>query len=497
MKQKKPTDHPQEVTSLLHCHTQDGISRRDFFDAAGKYAVRGLTAAGIVHSLGPSYAVAGPVSQSAQIRNLTSEIAVFTVGARYEAMPSKAVEWAKIAILDCLGVTLAGSREDSSRICALQAREERAKEETTVYGHGFRSSAVQAAFVNGIGAHATDFDHSFVIGGQPTAPIIPAVFALGESLGVSGKQVLEAYVTGVEVATKLLFASQGTGGGVPHAALGAAIGCAKLLGLKEPEIEKTLGITMTMAGGIRFDAGTMTKPLSVGLAARTGVLACRMGKGGFTAGKPELPPFDTLGQVYSLEKYGVRLKPYPCGGLTHAAIYATIQLRNQHAITGDMVEHIDVAVPQGTANTIAYRIPETGLQGKFCMGYLVARALIDGKLMLDAFTDAAVRDTQVLGLVEKVEMRVDPGLPSSSSTDGSRPATITIKLKSGQTHQLYQRFPKGSPQVPMTPDELKEKFRACARGIISEASSERAISYVGSLETMNNIRPLTELLRGT
>jgi 2-methylcitrate dehydratase PrpD len=116
--------------------------------------------------------------------------------------------------------------------------------------------------------------------------------------------------------------------------------------------------------------------------------------------------------------------------------------------------------------------------------------------MLDAFTDAAVRDKQVLGLVERVEMRVDPSLPPSSSTDGSRPATITIKLKNGQTHQLYQRFPKGSPQVPVTQDELKEKFRACARGVISDASSERVIAYVGSLETMTSIRPLTELLRG-
>jgi 2-methylcitrate dehydratase PrpD len=258
-----------------------------------------------------------------------------------------------------------------------------------------------------------------------------------------------------------------------------------------------LGIASAMVSGLGTTQGTMGKPLGVGLAARSGVLAARMAKAGFTAGTPNLPALPDLGQVYALEKYGVRLKPYPCGGLTHSAIYATIQLRNQHSLTAEMVDHILVEVPQGTANTIMYRIPETGLQGKFSMGYLVARALIDGKLMLDAFTDEAVRDAKVLGLVEKVEMKVDPSLPSSQSADGSRPATITISLKNGQTHKLNQRFPKGSPQLPMTPDELYEKVRACARGVISPASFEKAISYVATLETMANIKPLVERLRGT
>ena len=473
------------------------MDRREFMGAAGKYAVGGLVAAGMVPDLG-AYAVAQEATQSGQSRNLSAEIARFAFNSRYEAITPKALEWAKTAILDCLGTALAGSREESGRILTQMAREEKAKEETSVYGQGFKSSIAQAAFVNGTQAHATDFDHSFVIGGQPTAPIIPAVFALGEFLGVSGKQLLDAYAAGFEVATRLVFGTQaGVGGSGPYGAYGATTACSKLLGLKEVEIETALGITGTMVSGLGFAAGTMSKPLSVGLAARGGVLAPRMAKSGFTAGKPQMPPFEKFGQVYNLEKYGVRLKAYPCGGLTHAAIYATIQLRSQHAITAEMVEHIDVAVPQGTANTIAYKIPETGLQGKFCMGYLVARALIDGKLMLDAFTDAAVRDKQVLGLVEKVEMRVDPALPSSSSTDGSRPATVTIKLKNGQTHQLYQRFPKGSPQVPMTQDELKEKFRACARGIITDASVERVITYVNTLQTMANIRPLTDLMRGT
>ncbi len=269
-------------------------------------------------------------------------------------------------------------------------------------------------------------------------------------------------MVGFEVAAQLTLvgpSSQYDGGsaGPPFSVFGATAACSKLLGLKELEIEMALGIASAMVSGVGTTQGTMGKPLGVGLAARAGVLAAHMAKDGFTAGQPKLPPLADLGQVYALEKHGVRIKPYPCGGLTHSAIYSAIQLRNQHSIVADAVDHILVEVPQGTANTIMYRIPETGLQGKFSMGYLIARALIDGKLMLDAFTDQAVRDPKVLALIEKVEMKVDPTLPPSQSADGSRAATITIKMKNGENYRLNQRFPKGSPELPMTPAERKEK----------------------------------------
>src|SRR5262249_42222446 len=203
----------------------------------------------------------------------------------------------------------------------------------------------QAAFVNGVASHAHDFDHSFVVGGQPTSPIIPAVFALGETLGASGKQIIEAYVAGFEVTASLMFAVQSAGTAGWHAngtmgAFGAAAACSKLLGLKESEIEMALSIAASMASGVTSNFGTMTKPLHVGNASRTGVLTARLAKSGFTAntqtldaangffdsyyrgGKPNVSVFDELGRVYALEKYGVRFKPYPCGGLSHTAIYA-------------------------------------------------------------------------------------------------------------------------------------------------------------------------------
>lgn len=447
--------------------------------------IRGCGAAALTGALGPKTGFAAE----------TSMIAQFVVGNRYDALSPEALQWAKTAMLDCLGVALAGTREQSSRIVADQARQESAKEEATIYGRGFKTSAAGAAFINGISAHAGDFDHSFVVGGQPSAPIIPAVFALGETLSASGRQVLEAYATGFEIAANLALSGQSSeGAGVPPGAYGAAAACAKLLALKQTEIEMALGIVSAMASGLGTTQGTMGKPLGVGLAARAGVQAAQMARAGFTAGEPSLPKLNDLGRANALEKYGVRIKAYPCGGLTHSAIYATIQMRNEFSISTDAVQSIEVDVPQGTANTIMYRVPETGLQGKFSMGYLVARALIDGKLTLDSFTDQAVRDKTVLGLVEKVEMKVDPNLPPSTSADGSRAANVKITLNNGEYHSRYERFPKGSPQLPVTADELKEKVRGCARGVISSDACERMIALVADLEKMPSIKPLVQLL---
>ena len=128
------------------------------------------------------------------------------------------------------------------------------------------------------------------------------------------------------------------------------------------------------------------------------------------------------------------------------------------------------------------------------MPYLIARALIDGKVTLETFTDEAVRNKDVLQLLERVDMKVDPKLQSGS--DGSRPTTVTVRLKNGQTQTLHEMFPKGSPQVPMTHDELVAKFRACVRGVLSDTSTESAMGYVGKLETMASVRPLTRLLGG-
>src|SRR5262245_25106497 len=220
--------------------------------------------------------------------DVTAKIAQFIVDTRFENLPPKAIGTAKVAVRDCLGVALAGSREEDAQICARVARQEQAKEETSVIGQGFKSSALNAALANGTAAHAMDFDHSFTLMGQPTAPIIPATFALGEALGASGRSLIEAYAIGYEVTGKLVHSlrdSEHDGWHAPSSVgcFGATAACAKLLGLGSAQVEMALGMAASMAGGIVANFGTMTKPLHVGLGARNGVLAAELAAGGYTA----------------------------------------------------------------------------------------------------------------------------------------------------------------------------------------------------------------------
>ena len=449
--------------------------------------------------------------------DVTARIARFVVESKYEKIPTRAVGTAKTAVRDCLGVALAGSKEASGKICADLARREAAREEATVLGQGFKSSAIHAAFVNGTAAHALDFDHSFTLMGQPTAPIIPAVFSLGESLGVGGRQLIEAYAAGFEVTAKLVYSARnstqdGWHGPGTLGVFGATVACAKLLGLDASQLEMALGITASMAGGVVANFGTMSKPLHVGLAARNGVLAAKLAQSGFTANAQAIEagagffqmfyhdaptdggPLEELGRSYALETDGIRIKPYPCGGLTHPAIDAALEMRAKLGITADTVESIDVDVTKHTYSRIVFRIPQTGLQGKFSMGYLLARAIIDGRVSLENFTDEAVRHQNILQLAEKVQMHLDPSLKANNA--GGRPCKVTIRLKNGQTHSRLAEHAKGSPEIPMTQDELKTKFTECARHAINDSAIQRALQYIDRLEILEDMRPLCELLRG-
>jgi 2-methylcitrate dehydratase PrpD len=448
---------------------------------------------------------------------ITAKIARFVADAKYEKIPPKAMENAKLAVRDCLGVALAGSKEEDAKICAEIARQEDAKEEASVIGQGFKSSALQAAFANGTAAHAMDFDHSFTLMGQPTAPIIPAIFALGESLGASGRQILEAYTAGFEVTGKLAHSlrdSKHDGWHAPSTlgSFGAAAGCAKLLGLNASKVEMALGIAASMAGGVVSNFGTMTKPLHVGLGARNGVLAAKLAQSGYTANAQAIEAgmgfykvfhgettihseaVEELGRSYALESDGIRIKPYPCGGLTHQAIDTVLDFRAKHGITPEMVESIDVDVMRHTYERIVFKVPQNGIQGKFCMPYLLARAIIDGRVFIDAFTDSAVREPNVLKLAESVQMRLDNNLPSSGL--GSRPCRVTLRLKNGQTYSREVQHSKGGPEVPMTADELKGKFTDCARQTLSESATKRVLDDLNQLEALKDIRPLCQLLLG-
>jgi 2-methylcitrate dehydratase PrpD len=325
-------------------------------------------------------------------------------------------------------------------------------------------------------------------------------------------------VVGFETITKLVMSlrQRSEDGWHPPSSIGsfgAGVACAKLQGLSQSEIEMTLGTAASMASGLVCNFGTMSKPLHVGLGARNGVLAAKLAQSGFSANKqaieaglgfyevfypgakPDSRPLEELGTEYELINSGIRIKPYPCGGLTHPAIDGVLQFKAEHGITAEMVESIDVDVARHTFERIVFRVPENGLQGKFSMPYLLARAIIDGRLFLDAFTDSAVKDQNVLRLAERVQMHLDSNLQPTAL--GSRPCKVTVRLRDGRTLSRQIDYAKGSREAPMTAEEHRQKFIGCAREAVDDRSIQRILEVVDGLESLPDIRPLCHLLMGS
>jgi len=449
----------------------------------------------------------------------TKKVAEFVAQTTYEDLPVKAIELAKQAILDSVAVTLAGGIEPAARICAQMAREESTSKDSSVFGQGFKTSCSQAALVNGTAGHALDYDYNFTYMGQPTSCLAAATFAFSEKLGRNGRDFLEAYVVGFEVTTKLVCSipdhsiKEGWHSAGTLGALGAAVACAKLLGLEVEAVRRTLGIAASMASGFIWNYGTMTKPLHAGLAARNGVLAATLASNGFTAnpsilegargfhesysrGSPyDLSVIESLGKSFELVEREVGFKAYPCGGLTHSAIDAVVEMRAQRDLAPELIDDIHVGVTPHTYNKVLDKIPETAIQSKFSMGYILARTIIDGKVTLDTFTEEAIRDTSVMRLAEKVHMAVDPEL--EEDVEGSHPSKVTIRLKDGRTISGRVDYAKGTAKKwPLTSEELRAKFINCARRALGENAMLEAAAMIEKLETLNSVAPLCRLLAG-
>jgi len=326
--------------------------------------------------------------------------------------------------------------------------------------------------------------------------------------------LLEAYVAGFEATAKIAKSIPEEGRGGWHSAgtlgtLGATLSCAKLLKLDIDQVRIALGIATSMASGVACNYGTMTKPLGAGLAARSGVMAASLAQKGFTASPtalesatgffgaflslpPDTAPLEELGQSYELTQ-GLKIKPYACGGLSHNAIDAVLEMREHDGIKPDLVKSIHVEVAKHAYDRLVFRVPRTGLEGKFCMGYLLARAMINGKVSLDDFTDAAVREQPILEFAKKVHMDLNTAFADSSE---GRPSKVEVRLKDGKTFSRYVEYAKGGPQAPLSGLELRAKFVDCAHRVVDEQAVQGILGYVDNLASLKDVGPLCDLLMG-
>ena len=452
---------------------------------------------------------------------IANDLAERVCAMQFDDLPDDAVHWAKIGVLDWVGVTLAGHDEPCAR---LAAKVSAAPGPALLFGRTRRVAALDAALINGTASHALDFDDcSDTMGGHPTAPILPALFALADELReqktpVSGRDFLNAYVAGFEVETRLGRAvnfHHYEKGWHPTATLGvfgSASACARLLGLDAAQTCVAIAIAASFASGLKANFGTMTKPLHVGQSARNGLFAARLAQEGFTAADNVFEHKQGFFAVFNgagnfaaervlqdwaapldILKPGIAIKQYPCCASTHPAIDIAIDLATTHDLGADMIDHVDCWTHPRRLNHTNRPDPRSALDAKFSVQYCVARGLQRRRVVFSDFDGGAYDEPEIRALMQRIQAAPHPQMEMANTEHFG--AEIRLHLRDGRVITGTTDRPLGrGPTKPLPLPRLEAKFLDCAGQAIDADAARRTLEMIWHFDTLNDLGALDRIL---
>ena len=437
---------------------------------------------------------------------VTRDLAGWIAG--FEGATPAARLWARHALLDWAAVTLAGSREP---LAGMLADEFGAAEgPCTLVATGRRAALHDAALVNGAVGHALDYDDvHFAMHGHPTVPVAPVVLALGEALGSTGREVLDAFVAGYETECQIgAMAGYGHYDKGFHATgtigtFGAAAAAARLLRLDAGQTANALGLAAAQAAGLKAMFGTMTKPFHAGKAAMNGLIAARLAARGFTASSEGIEAPQGFADTQAPGFKAAKVRPDPTAPfavegnlfkyhaacyLTHSTIEAVGSLRARHGIGLDDLKSLTIFAEPAIPQVCDIRQPGTGLQVKFSIRHLAALAL-DGAdtAALDLHTDAIAADPRLAEARGKVSVE-SRSFPSRSA------AAVALETRDGRTLLAEADVGVAATDTAAQWDRLTAKARSIAGPVVGGNRAETVIAAVEGLEGAADTAELMALL---
>lgn len=453
--------------------------------------------------------------------------AKFIAELKFEDIPTDIVELVKLDIMDTLGCMLAGTKSDSVEKMIRVMEELSDKKECTVFGQdGLKLSADAAAFVNGSTTFVIDYDDlcdpaNLHIG----AASVPVALAMAEKMGgLSGKEIITALTSGMEIACRLgihmvrRISDEVMGGWDYIFLLGvfsAAAIASKLMGLNEEQIQNALGIAYHQAAGTSMSARDQadTKIMGSGFACRAGILSAVMAAEGLTGAKnifDELPGslsnlynngvdraaiVADLGVDYALKYLG--FKAYPCCGNTQRHVDAVLNLVQDHQIKPEEIVELRLRVAEMVyPMCVPYestRAPQNMMAAQFSIPWTSACAAARGKVSMHEFTETAFKDPLILNIAQKLICIPDPALPHYRV-----PALVEIETTRGTFSAHTSEFQTGHWAKPMSREALEAKFSDCCGFSAHPMSKERVravIDLIASLEDECDVNTLISLIR--
>jgi aconitate decarboxylase len=428
------------------------------------------------------------------------------IATRFDTLDRECVRRVKQAIVDGIAVAVAGAHEKPVELLAAQMKRFGGASQSSVWGYGYKTSTVQAAFVNGVATHVLDYEPMWSPPTHAVSPVLPVAIALAEADGHSGRDVIAAVATGMELQGRLQYAGDqfepeklrfhppGIAG-----VLGSAATAGALLGLDAQKLAWALGIAGSRAGALLANIGSMTKATHCGNAARAGLEAALLAAAGFTASEqifeaprglidtffPDAFHFDRLlafGRPFRIVDPGLAIKNFPSQFATHWAITAALAVRGAVRDTSS-IERVVITAP--VMRYIDRPLPAHGHEGKFSFQYAAAAALLDGRVGIESFTDRRRFSPDMEALLPKIELRQDAAIPGEWLH-----MCVTIEITDAfGVHTHTCAGPKGAwGQPPLGDAEHEVKLRECLqRGLASEDADE-VLDLLGRLEVLDASR---------
>lgn len=451
-------------------------------------------------------------AQSGAPTPVTRAFADWIASTKAQDIDPIARRWARQALLDWGAVAVAGAREPLAAILIDELAappdaspdesraESRALAPCRLLGSGRRATLSDAALITGAFGHALDYDDvNRRMHGHPTAAVAPAVVALAEAQGASGAQAVCAFVIGYEIAAALgammgdAHYNHGFHATATVGAVGAAAGCAWLLGLDATKTAHALALAGTQAAGLKAMFGSMAKPLHAGKAAANGLLAARLASRGFTARENGLEVAQGFGPTLSSGFAPEPFRPEPgqpyevtrnlfkyhaACYLTHSAIEATRALVRAHGLTPERVARLSLRIPEASFRVCDIRDPRTGLDVKFSIRHLAALALMGRDTSdLALYSESTARDPETVALRDRVVTAEPlPGAPARHE------AEVAIETVDGERFVRAENVGVPAEDLDAQAAKLVAKARAVAAPVLGAERAEAMIAAALALD---------------
>jgi 2-methylcitrate dehydratase PrpD len=445
---------------------------------------------------------------------LAQDLARRITATQFDQLTAGALRYAKIGLLDTIAVAIAGAADEASAIVRRVAATQQGP--ALLWGTDRRASALDAAFANGVAANVLDFDDcTDNLGGHPSSPVLPALIALAEERHATGRDLLTAYVAGFETETCL-----GRGVNFHHyekgwhptstlGVFGAAAACARLLGLDDERTTRALALCASLAAGVKSNLGSMGKPMHIGNASRSGLLAALLAAEGYTGNPDALEHphgflelfngrgtydiariLEKWGEPWDIEMPGIAVKQYPCCLSTQSAVDLMLDLVRKNDLARDNVTMIEARVAARRLEHTNRPQPRSALDSKLSIQYVLARALTDRAVILPHFEGDAYRDPAV----QQVMKRVSVGTFDAETLQalGDSGAVVTLTSKDGRIISGRIGRPVGhEPGAPIPQPLHRAKYDGCVAGRLTPQQAGALYDQVQAFENVADVRRFT------